>query len=290
MSAHQKSLKDLGDHLTKITKELDKAGGGKGGKKTRDIRDLEPQELTTILTALTGSVDVIRKMLERGEDDCPKVRVLEDKTRVLEDEMDHHHQRALRGKFIISSNKDNNKIVQEKKLKEQGKTVPQYVVELVNAKLGVEVKEEEIVSCHHTRTGLAFRLGDLKPGSSFNAVVSRIKGGAGKDVTDIYINFALTPRRASILYEIRKLKKATNSKIQKFYVDFDGNISVVSGKEEVKKERVTSVWERVRGEEEQGAAGGAKRNKQGKAKEGKSGGHLWSITPEEVRNQFGVQV
>ena len=55
-------------------------------------------------------------------------------------------------------------------------------------------------------------------------------------------------------------------------MDFDGNISVVSGKEEVKKERVTSMWERVRGEEEQGAAGGAKRNEQGKVK----GQEWWS--------------
>ena len=92
-------------------------------------------------------------------------------------------------------------------------------------------------------------------GHSFRAyfivdrVVTAIKSGQGKDVKDIYINFALTPRRSALLYEIRMLKKAQNSKLTKFYTDFDGSISVVAGRKG-KKERVTSVWRR-----EEGAAG-----------------------------------
>ena len=108
------------------------------------------------------------------------------------------------------------------------------------------MREEDLTSCHHTNTGLVFRMRDLKPGSAFDRVVTAIKSGQGKDVKDIYIHFALTHRRSALLYEIRMLKKAQNSKLTKFYTDFDGSISVVAGREG-KKERVTSVWRREEG-------------------------------------------
>ena len=65
-------------------------------------------------------------------------------------------------------------------------------------KLGQTLREEKIVSCHHTSTGsVMFRLANFKPGSGYQRVVNAIKGGAGKDVPDLYINFALTRRRAA---------------------------------------------------------------------------------------------
>ena len=57
---------------------------------------------------------------------------------------------------------------------------------------------------------------------------------------DYYVNFALTPRRASLLFEIRMLKKSPNAKLTKLYTDSDGNISVVGGVDG-KKVRVTSI-------------------------------------------------
>ena len=170
---------------------------------------MDSHDLNTILIALHKSMEFIKSMLEKGEDDCPKVKV-------LEDENDHHHQRALRGKFMISSNKENNIIKKEKTLKEEGKSVPKYVTELIQEKLGEEVKEEELVSCHHTSTGLVFRLADLKPGSTFSKIVGKIKSGQGKDVPNIYINFALTHRRAALLFEVRQLRRA--KKLSKCYV------------------------------------------------------------------------
>ena len=70
-----------------------------------------------------------------------------------------------------------------------------------------------------------FRLANFKPGSGYQRVVAAIKGGAGKDVPGLFINFALTRRRAALLYEVRQLKKAT--KIPRFLSDADSSITVV---------------------------------------------------------------
>ena len=233
----KKGLKDLALELVKINKELDKTKDV-GGKK-RGAKELETGALTTILDALARSVDLVKTLLEKGsEDNCPRVKILEEKTRALEDQSDHHHQRSLKGKFMISSLKTNNIIASEEKLKEGGKSTPRYVTELLFNKLGVRVKEEEITSCHHTNSGmLIFRLGDFKPGSSFHQVVTAIKSGAGKDVTNLFVNFALTPRRAALLYEVRQLKKS--KKITRFLSDSDGSITVV--KTDGSKMKVTSA-------------------------------------------------
>ena len=132
-----------------------------GGKK-RGSKELESGVRTTIL-------EHVKTMLERGsEDNCPRVKELEAKTRFLEDSRDTHHQRTLKGKFLISSKKEKNIILSEDKLKGEGKSLPKYVTELLFRKFGVRAKEEDMVSCHHTNSGMViFRLGDFKPGSTF---------------------------------------------------------------------------------------------------------------------------
>ena len=239
MAAVSKSLKDLGVELTKVTKELNKTRDKKNGPL--GVKELEDKGLIAILEGLAKGVELVRTMLEKGEDNCPKVKILEEKTRVLEDQSDHHHQRSLKGKFMISSLKDKNIIVEEKKLQADGRSLAVYVTELIFSKLGVSVKESEITSCHYTNSGLIiFRLGDFKPGSSFNQIVAAIKSGQGKDVKDLFINFALTPRRASLLYEVRQLSKA--KKISKFFTDSDGSITVV--KLDGKKNRLPTTSSR----------------------------------------------
>ena len=145
---------------------------------------------------------------------------------MLEDSGDLQQQKALKGKFMISAPRKKDSIASEAKLREENKSLPKYVTELVYNKLGQSLKEEEIVSCHHTTTGsIMFRLANFKPGSGYQRVVAAIKGGAGKDVPDLFINFALTRRRAALLYEVRQLKKAT--KIPRFLSDADGSITLV---------------------------------------------------------------
>ena len=231
----EKKIKDMTTELAKINKELDKTRDG--GKK-RGSKELESGGLTIILEALTRTLELAKSMLAKGaEDNCPRVKALEEKTRSLEDSSDNHHQRSLKGKFLISSNKEKNIISSEAKLKEEGVSTPKYVGDLLFRKLGVRVTEEEIVSCHHTSSGMIiFRLGNFKPGSTFQQVVNAIKNGAGKDVHDLFVNFALTPRRAALLYEVRQLKKA--KKISKYHTDSDGSITVVN--KDGTKEKITT--------------------------------------------------
>ena len=220
----KKKFADLAGELSKIQKELDKT---KDGNKKRGTKDLESGGLANILDSLARSMEVVKVLLEnQTEDNCPRVKVLEEKTRLLEDSGDLQQQKALKGKFMISAPRKKDSIASEAKLKEENKSLPKYVTELVYNKLGQSLKEEEIVSCHHTTTGsIMFRLANFKPGSGYQRVVAAIKGGAGKDVPDLFINFALTRRRAALLYEVRQLKKAT--KIPRFLSDADGSITLV---------------------------------------------------------------
>ena len=245
----KKKMEELASELAKINKELDKTRDG--GKK-RGSKEIESGGLTAILDSLTRAVEHVKTILEKGsEDNCPRVKELEAKTRSLEDSSDSHQQRSMRGKFLVSSLKENNVILSEDKLKGEGKSLPKYVVELLFRKLGVRAKEEEIVSCHHTNSGmLIFRLADFKPGSTFQQVVNAIKNGAGKDVHDLFVNFALTPRRAALLYEVRQLKRA--KKISKFHTDFDGTITVVQN--DGTKMKITNYVEKTN----QMGAGGSK--------------------------------
>ena len=220
----KKKFADLAGELSKIQKELDKT---KDGNKKRGTKDLESGGLANILDSLARSMEVVKVLLEnQTEDNCPRVKVLEEKTRLLEDSGDLQQQKALKGKFMISAPRKKDSIASEAKLKEENKSLPKYVTELVYNKLGQTLKEDEIVSCHHTTTGsIMFRLANFKPGSGYQRVVAAIKGGAGKDVPDLFINFALTRRRAALLYEVRQLKKAT--KIPRFLSDADGSITLV---------------------------------------------------------------
>ena len=220
----KKKIADLAGELSKIQKELDKT---KDGNKKRGTKDLESGGLTNILDSLARSMEVVKVLLENHtEDNCPRVKVLEEKTRMLEDSGDLQQQKALKGKFMISAPRKKDSIASEAKLREENKSLPKYVTELVYNKLGQTLKEDEIVSCHHTTTGsIMFRLANFKPGSGYQRVVAAIKGGAGKDVPDLYVNFALTRRRAALLYEVRQLKKAT--KIPRFLSDADGSITLV---------------------------------------------------------------
>ena len=279
----QKMLKDLALELGKVHKELDKT---KDGGKKRGTKELEAAALTNILEALAKGVDLVRNMLEKGsEDNCPRVKNLEVKTRSLEDTNDLLHQRSLKGKFVISSPRNKTSIASQEKLQDEGKSLPKYVTQLVFNKLGVKMKEDDIISCHHTSGGMIiFRLGDFKPGSSFHQVVSAIKSGAGKDVTDIFVNFALTPRRAALLYEVRQLKKG--NKILRFLTDSDGSITVV--RHDGSKMKLT----KSRGGAKIAGGGGKAGDQGAKTDDGgakaKNGAALKTFTNEELKDHFTI--
>ena len=66
MAAVSKSLKDLGVELTKVTKELNKTRDKKNGPL--GVKELEDKGLIAILEGLAKGVELVRTMLEKGED------------------------------------------------------------------------------------------------------------------------------------------------------------------------------------------------------------------------------
>jgi myosin heavy subunit len=297
LNKKKSSLELLTMELEKINSTLWNPKGGKGAK-SKEAKELEVPDLTKIATSLSNALNSVKMILEEEEsrktlmeDALKRVDALEKKevvmeekmrnldmsekrVRNLEDNADHHHQRSLKGKFFITSTKTNSAIKSERDLEEEGVSVAKHVEELVEKKLGVKVRKEDIKSCHHTRTGLIVRLWDFKAGSVYDQVVSAIKSGQGRQVKDVFINFALTNRRASLLYEVRQLVRSKS--LEKFFVESDGSISVLpvgSGANwAATKVRLTSV----RGGVAWGEGGGA----------GAYNHNLWTATPSEVRARF----
>ena len=282
--------------LERINNTLWKPKGGKGNK-SKEAKELEVADLTKIANSLASALNSVKTILEEASakpdavDNTlrleemekktklmekkvevmeKKEEVMEAKTRQLEDSNDHHHQRSLKGKLFITSRKENSAIRSEKELEEQGMSVARHVADLIDMKLGVKVAKEDIKSCHHTKTGLIVRLWDFKPGSVYDQVVNAIKSGKGRQLLDVFINFALTNRRASLLYEVRQLVR--NKKVEKFFVDSDGSISVLPSGGGAAKVKLTSV----RGGVAWGEGGGA----------GSHNHNLWTATPSEVRSRF----
>ena len=176
--------------------------------------------------------------MEGGEQLCPKIKVLEEKNSKLEDEVDHQAQKYLKGKFMISSLPTATIIKTEEELEKEGTSLTTHVQNLIQMKLGVEVPSEDISSCSRTSNGLLLlRLSNFRPGSSFFSVVDAIKSGKNKEIK-LFFNFALTKRRASLLYEVRMLKKA--GKLYKFFSDFDGQITYKVD-QDAKKVKLCSV-------------------------------------------------
>ena len=296
METKKTSLELLTMDLERINNTLWKPKGGKGNK-SKEAKELEVADLTKIANSLASALNSVKTILEEASakpdavDNTlrleemekktklmekkvevmeKKEEVMEAKTRQLEDSNDHHHQRSLKGKLFITSRKENSAIRSEKELEEQGMSVARHVADLIDMKLGVKVAKEDIKSCHHTKTGLIVRLWDFKPGSVYDQVVNAIKSGKGRQLLDVFINFALTNRRASLLYEVRQLVR--NKKVEKFFVDSDGSISVLPSGGGAAKVKLTSV----RGGVAWGEGGGA----------GSHNHNLWTATPSEVRSRF----
>ena len=230
------SLKSIQSQLNKIKKSVNPSMGSGKNKK---LLDLEEPAIKEALNMLQEAVSGLASLLESGDQLCPKIRELEEKNRVLEDEVDHQAQKRLKGKFMLTSaSKTANVIKSEEDLEKEGTPLLTHIQNLIQMKLGVEVPAEDISSCSRTSTGLLlFRLSNFRPSSSFYSVVDAIKSGKNRDI-DLFFNFALTRRRAAMLYEVRKLKKA--GKLHKFFTDFDGQITVKKTPE-AKKIKICSV-------------------------------------------------
>ena len=290
MSTNKKTLELLAQELEKVNATLWAPKGGKG-VKSKEAKDVGVMELTKIANCLASALNATKSILEDLQVDeekkSKKMEVMESKLvemnnrnnevakqlRQVEDIADHNHQRSLKGKFFITTEKGSKVIKSEKELEEEGISGAKHAAELIEMKLGVKVEKEDIKSCHHTKAGLILRLGDFKIGSVYDQVVNAVKQGKGRQLKGIYINFALTNRRASILYEVRQLVKGKI--VEKFFVDSDGSISVLPKGSADNWASVKVKLTSVRGGAAWGEGGGASHSN-----------NVWTATPEEVRSRF----
>ena len=170
-----------------------------------------------------------------------RVTELESLSRMQGDNLDHHQQRSLKGKFFLKPSKSVHFSTPDE-LKADNLTLPEYVCRLVDSKFHIKQLPTDIKSCHFTNSGgIIFRYSNLSPGSSFDKVVYAIKKGHGRDNKNLFFNFALTPRRASLLYELRRAKR--ENKIEQFLSDSDGSLAFIR-KADGPKVRLTSIFEK----------------------------------------------
>ena len=207
--------------------------------------------LHTVLTEQSSIIVKLNAVTSQNEDLTAKFTSLEAKSRVSSDTSDHHHQKSLKGKFTISPF-DSNSLLKAEDLESSGKRLTYYICELIHSKYGIDVEEYEISSCHFLKKGLSFRLINLSPTSTYGYLVKAIKTNQGSRERSFFFNFALTPKRATLLYELRLAKRA--KKIERLYSDSDGSISFVSPSAPINsrgqkdKTRISSIFDRLEGE------------------------------------------
>ena len=89
--------------------------------------------------------------------------------------------------------------------------------------------------------GLKIKFKDLKHDSKFKKVVAAIKKPLpAQKALNLYCNFELTKSRNNLLYEVRKAVR--ENKLAKYFVDFNGEISVLVNLDD--KDQLKRGWVR----------------------------------------------
>ena len=202
-------IKSVYDNLKDLTESLDH-------KHTA-------AQLQEKIKSLMSSVKVLADVVVK----CSKEKESSENTRELEDEVDDYKQKNLAGKFVITCDrkKPSEMKTQEELAADGGeRALPAHIVQLALSKYGTTLKEDDISSCHYLpKGGIFFSLWNMRPGSPSAALTEAIK--TSKDKTkNIYINFMMTRRRSSLLFEVRSLKK--QKKIARYYSDEKGTITI----------------------------------------------------------------
>ena len=185
----------------------------------KDTKDGQVSNLPEMLLQLTAAVTTLVSQLK----EIP--RAAKARERLIEDELDDARQRSMKGNLVISSTKGSNFIQTEEMLLAKNSDPKTYALTLVEEKYSVKLEGQDVQDCHFLPGGnIILRIWNTAPKSGFRLLVDRIKSGKGKADCPIYINFQMTKRRSTVLFHLRNLKR--EGKIQKFYSDENGSISV----------------------------------------------------------------
>ena len=186
---------------------------------------------------------VEEKVTKIEEETGARIEKLEEEVRDLASDKDLLAQKRKSGTIILQSNqKGKNPLVKlEKEVKEED--LAQHAIFLIKEKTGVTITADDLSKFHYVPGGgLKVRFKEVQRGSKFQEVVAAIKkpSTAQKEM-NLYANFELTRQRSDLLYEVRKAKK--ESRLAKYFVDYDGNIEVQLNLEDKGRMRLTRQTE-----------------------------------------------
>ena len=197
-----------------------------GEKPTGLSKTVKMGDLYDMMKELYGAINHITNYLTSiGHE--PKLSKLEDKVKDLESDKDAMAQKWKVGTLMIQSNIKANdpKVKPEKEVKKEDLT--NHAAELIKLKTGVDIEENDLSKIHFVPGGaLKVKFKDTKYSSKFRKIVSAIKKPTNdQKAMNLFINFELTKMRNNLLFEVRKAKR--ENRIAKYFVDFDGSMSVL---------------------------------------------------------------
>ena len=251
MAAANPTLEEVKKHLDKATEHLFPKTINTNGETVPVEKPVKGgAAMANTLVALQAAVAALTEYIKRIEvtaentTDHSNDTDLSHRIRITEDELDDEKQKNLKGKFmLISSDKTGKKSWIKTDDELDKKSLVDHVSDLVFNKYGFKIPAEDFSSCYRLYTGgLIFSLWNQKPRSTYTALCAKIKSRDNLD-TNIYINFMLTKRRSALLFETRKMKKT--GRIDKFYSDENGSISVKVGSQ---KEKIAGLKVETTGE------------------------------------------
>ena len=158
------------------------------------------------------------------------------------DAIDEADQKSLLGSLIITvPNKDLQKEIGIADGKAYDDLNITALTNAIGSRYKMDFRPSDLTFAKRiTRSGaIKITFADTKAGSKFATLVRNMKAkGANKGGENLYANFALTHRRNNMLFTLREAWK--NKKIDKYYSDYDGSISVVPTGSS-KKIKITNV-------------------------------------------------
>ena len=210
-------------------------------KASKIFKSLLPQlkELGNLVGTLTKVVQDVCKNACRDTEDALS------QAKINRDNVDDTDQRSLLGSLIINIPDSNLKkdigVDDERAYEEVNEGA---LTQALSDRYRVDISPNDLKYVKRISKSGAVKIqfGDTKPSSKYRALVNSIKSkGSNKKGERLYANFAFTNRRNSLLYALREAWR--NKKIEKYFVDYDGSISVVP-LHSSRKIRLTSVASR----------------------------------------------
>ena len=189
--------------------------------------------------ATIGIKEVEEKVTKLEEETGARVEKLEEEVKDLVSDKDVLAQKRKVGTIILQSNmKGKNPLVKPEK-EVRVEELGQHAANLIKEKTGVTINTDDLSKFHYVPGGgLKVRFKDVKRGSKFQEVVAAIKKpNEAQRNLNLFANFELTKMRNNLLYEVRKAKK--ESRLAKYFVDFDGNIEILLNLEDKQRVRLT---------------------------------------------------